>query len=569
MEKNIRKKLKSTKGITLVALIVTIIVLLILAAVSLSAVFSQDGIFSRAEQATDKYSQAKARETLEIVLSDAQMQKYTNGLTDEQLTDKINSIGEDIKEGTNPQISQAIVEGYIFEVDRTVPKILDYIGPADGIIITASVNGLSNGWMKPEEIANISITGKIITYSGGNITTVSAVKDGTEISGFSIGIDGSYIINNITTDTTIIINAQDSNGKTNSKAIPIEIKIDNIAPVVDSVNATAEGLKIKFSATGHDNESGIKHFNYTIISTQDTTLEGIPADKRAGTFTLGQTVEIVTTPTGNRDETTYTITVTATDNAGNVSTNETADVTAIDGITVAEAKELVNTNTLREYIGKRVIDYTPKAGGIWRVFYYDGENDGNDNGDFGKSDTLYLKRDYDENLIIELDNDYSGTNEGIDIMKNMNPLWRDSIYGENVNVLTKLGITKLCEPLIWNDYKQDNVANYAIGGPSIEMFAKAYNIWKNDKENLIVCRIGSQYGYYVGEKEPERDDTDTWSIEIESGPNKIFSNGKTWIISSPGGIWGTYGLRPIMVANRIGYILATQWGACPIVSIKT
>ena len=93
--------------------------------------------------------------------------------------------------------------------------------------------------------------------------------------------------------------------------------------------------------------------------------------------------------------------------------------------------------------------------------------------------------------------------------------------------------------------------------------------WKNDKENLIVCRIGSQYGYYVGEKEPERDDTDTWSIEIESGPNKIFSNGKTWIISSPGGIWGTYGLRPIMVANRIGYILATQWGACPIVSIKT
>ena len=476
MEKNIRKKLKSTKGITLVALIVTIIVLLILAAVSLSAVFSQDGIFSRAEQATDKYSQAKARETLEIVLSDAQMQKYTNGLTDEQLTDKINSIGEDIKEGTNPQISQAIVEGYIFEVDRTVPKILDYIGPADGIIITASVNGLSNGWMKPEEIANISITGKIITYSGGNITTVSAVKDGTEISGFSIGIDGSYIINNITTDTTIIINAQDSNGKTNSKAIPIEIKIDNIAPVVDSVNATAEGLKIKFSATGHDNESGIKHFNYTIISTQDTTLEGIPADKRAGTFTLGQTVEIVTTPTGNRDETTYTITVTATDNAGNVSTNETADVTAIDGITVAEAKELVNTNTLREYIGKRVIDYTPKAGGIWRVFYYDGENDGNDNGDFGKSDTLYLKRDYDENLIIELDNDYSGTNEGIDIMKNMNPLWRDSIYGENVNVLTKLGITKLCEPLIWNDYKQDNVANYAIGGPSIEMFAKAYNI---------------------------------------------------------------------------------------------
>ena len=92
MEKNIRKKLKSTKGITLVALIVTIIVLLILAAVSLSAVFSQDGIFSRAEQATDKYGQAKARETLEMLLGEAQMQKYEKGITEEQLDRKIQEI---------------------------------------------------------------------------------------------------------------------------------------------------------------------------------------------------------------------------------------------------------------------------------------------------------------------------------------------------------------------------------------------------------------------------------------------------------------------------------------------
>ncbi len=42
MESNIRKKLKSSKGITLIALVITIIVLLILAGVSLSMVLSQD-----------------------------------------------------------------------------------------------------------------------------------------------------------------------------------------------------------------------------------------------------------------------------------------------------------------------------------------------------------------------------------------------------------------------------------------------------------------------------------------------------------------------------------------------
>ena len=204
--------------------------LLILAGVSLSMVFSQDGIFNRAEQGADKYGQAKARETLEMLLGEAQMQKYESGLTDEELTDKINSIGEDIKEGTDSRISQAIVDGYIFEVDRTVPKILDYIGPADGVIITASVSG-NNGWLKPEE-ANVSITGRIITYSGGNITTVSATKDGTAITGFSIGGDGSYSITNITTDTTIVISAQDSNGKSNSKTILITIRIDNIPPEI-------------------------------------------------------------------------------------------------------------------------------------------------------------------------------------------------------------------------------------------------------------------------------------------------------------------------------------------------
>ena len=53
-----RKTLKNTKGITLIALVVTIVVLLILAGVSINALFGDTGIINRAKDAQNKMDQA-------------------------------------------------------------------------------------------------------------------------------------------------------------------------------------------------------------------------------------------------------------------------------------------------------------------------------------------------------------------------------------------------------------------------------------------------------------------------------------------------------------------------------
>lgn len=53
-----RKTLKNTNGITLIALVVTIVVLLILAGVSLNAIFSENGLINRAKDAQNKMDQA-------------------------------------------------------------------------------------------------------------------------------------------------------------------------------------------------------------------------------------------------------------------------------------------------------------------------------------------------------------------------------------------------------------------------------------------------------------------------------------------------------------------------------
>ena len=61
-----KKKSLQEKGITLIALVVTIIILLILAGVTLNMALSQNGLFSKTQEAADKYKQAQEDEEIEI-----------------------------------------------------------------------------------------------------------------------------------------------------------------------------------------------------------------------------------------------------------------------------------------------------------------------------------------------------------------------------------------------------------------------------------------------------------------------------------------------------------------------
>lgn len=66
--------LKSNKGVTLVALVITIIVLLILAGVSISLVVGDNGVLSNATNAADKTNQASVESAVGLAISSAQTQ---------------------------------------------------------------------------------------------------------------------------------------------------------------------------------------------------------------------------------------------------------------------------------------------------------------------------------------------------------------------------------------------------------------------------------------------------------------------------------------------------------------
>ena len=66
---------KSVKGITLIALVVTIIVLLILAAVAINLTIGNNGIFTRAQDATEKWDEATVTEEFNLILGEYPLYK--------------------------------------------------------------------------------------------------------------------------------------------------------------------------------------------------------------------------------------------------------------------------------------------------------------------------------------------------------------------------------------------------------------------------------------------------------------------------------------------------------------
>ena len=96
---------KESKGITLVALVVTIIILLILAAVTLSLVAGSEGILNKAANAVDITVIAEGKETAELLAvtytSDYYQKKYVEN---ESFGSNINCAGDYV--GTNLKNSQ-------------------------------------------------------------------------------------------------------------------------------------------------------------------------------------------------------------------------------------------------------------------------------------------------------------------------------------------------------------------------------------------------------------------------------------------------------------------------------
>ncbi len=67
MKEKLEKPIKTQKGITLIALVVTIIILLILAGVTISTLTGEDGTIANANKASDETKKGNYQEELELI----------------------------------------------------------------------------------------------------------------------------------------------------------------------------------------------------------------------------------------------------------------------------------------------------------------------------------------------------------------------------------------------------------------------------------------------------------------------------------------------------------------------
>ena len=77
-----KNKLKEMKGITLIALVITIIVLLILAGVSIATLTGENGILTQATNAKQETKQAEADEMFKLIANEWQIEKRKTGARD-------------------------------------------------------------------------------------------------------------------------------------------------------------------------------------------------------------------------------------------------------------------------------------------------------------------------------------------------------------------------------------------------------------------------------------------------------------------------------------------------------
>ena len=160
------KRILKERGITLIALVVTIVVLLILAGVSLNAIFSENGIIKRAKDAQNRMNNAQESDLNALNDLDKWIDNQVNG------TAGGNTTGGDDNPSTSPKISTLV--GTV--VDKNT-KAEDAYG--NKITIPKGFKVVAHG----------TVAGSATyTYSGDNIP---AVQDGIVIEN---GTDGNQFV---------------------------------------------------------------------------------------------------------------------------------------------------------------------------------------------------------------------------------------------------------------------------------------------------------------------------------------------------------------------------------------
>ncbi len=166
----LRNTLRKNKGITLIALVVTIIVLLILAGISIAMLTGQNGILNRAAEAKEKTGTTQTEETVKLSVTDALTQGL-GSLTDANLKTALNN---NIGAGKY-EISGDATSGWTVTVKGKEYKI-DSTGKIDG----TTTGGGETGTLPTGEGTTPYLPNGTFSKKEGDLATGLVIKDSND-----------------------------------------------------------------------------------------------------------------------------------------------------------------------------------------------------------------------------------------------------------------------------------------------------------------------------------------------------------------------------------------------------
>ena len=172
-------KVKSQKGITLLALVITIIVLLILAGITISAITSDNGIIQNAISAKERAEMANEREIVEQATIQAMGKNKRGNIVRDELQDELDKItGEGktiVTADTEEQgyFVKFLDSGRIYKV--SIDGDVTYLGIEDELITQAEIVANPESNTTPELLQRVDLTVKTpIEIEGAEYSLVYA-----------------------------------------------------------------------------------------------------------------------------------------------------------------------------------------------------------------------------------------------------------------------------------------------------------------------------------------------------------------------------------------------------------
>ena len=295
MEKLKKRTSLGEKAITLIALVVTIVILLILAGVTITMTLGQNGLFTRAREGRAAYEESEVRDDLSMLITQYTWDKASEK-TDKSLGDYLKENGAtSVKANADGTTLEVEYKGYVFTVNKDSGEItsVSKAGPrpqVSGVKVTEDSAGQGN---------NVE-QGKIAADSGKKlyITFTSSIEGGTTTVSpavpYEVSKNGSY---KFTITGTV-------GGKTYSLEYTVTInqyKIDTSKLIGKIVSYTPDtpstGYDLSTAKSGYDNAQTIDgRYDPTTWKIMEvgesgnvTKLFGVPSSSQSTVYFKGST----------------------------------------------------------------------------------------------------------------------------------------------------------------------------------------------------------------------------------------------------------------------------------------